>query len=60
MLWVGGSIVIHSLHTMHLSWLHDTITLIASTVSGESAPGAIIWFATAFLDAVFRLLLGWS
>jgi predicted DNA repair protein MutK len=58
MLWVGGSIVIHSLHTINLSWPHDTITLIASTVSGESTPGAIIWFVTAFLDAVFGLLLG--
>ena len=58
MLWVGGSIVIHSLHTMHLSWPHDSITLIASAVSGESTPSAIVWLVTALLDAVFGLLLG--
>jgi predicted DNA repair protein MutK len=58
MLWVGGSIVIHSLHTMHLSWPYDTITLIASAVSGESTPAAIVWLVTALLDAVFGLLLG--
>jgi uncharacterized protein len=58
MLWVGGSIVIHSLHTMHLSWPYDTVTMIASIVSGESTPRALVWLATAFLDAVFGLLLG--
>ena len=58
MLWVGGSIVIHSLHTMHLSWPYDTITSIVSAVSGESTPGAIVWLVIAFLDAVFGFLLG--
>ena len=58
MLWVGGNIVIHSLHIMHLSWSHDTIASIVSAVSGESTPGAIIWLVTAFLDAVFGFLLG--
>jgi predicted DNA repair protein MutK len=58
MLWVGGSIVIHSLHTMHLSWPYDTITSIVSAVSAESTPGAIVWLVTAFLDAVFGFLLG--
>jgi predicted DNA repair protein MutK len=57
-LWVGGSIVIHSLHTMHLSWPYDTITSIVSAVSAESIPGAIVWLVTAFLDAVFGFLLG--
>jgi predicted DNA repair protein MutK len=58
MLWVGGSIVIHGLHTMHLSWPYDSIALIVSAVSGESTPGAIVWLVTALFDAVFGFLLG--
>jgi uncharacterized protein len=58
MLWVGGNIVIHSLHIMHLSWPYETIASIVAAVSGESTPGAIIWLVTAFLDAVFGFLLG--
>jgi predicted DNA repair protein MutK len=58
MLWVGGSIVIHGLHTMHLSWPYDNIALIVSSVSGESTPGAIVWLVTALFDAVFGFLLG--
>ena len=58
MLWVGGSIVIHSLHTMHLSWPYDSIASIVSAVSGESSPGAIVWLVTALFDAVFGFLLG--
>jgi predicted DNA repair protein MutK len=58
MLWVGGSIVVHSLHTLHLSWPYELITSIASAVTGESASAAITWLVTAFLDAVFGFLLG--
>jgi predicted DNA repair protein MutK len=58
MLWVGGSIVIHSLHTMHLSWPYDTTTSIVSAVSGESTPRAIVWLVTAFLEAFFGFALG--
>jgi len=58
MLWVGGSIVVHSLHTLHLSWPHDVITGITSAVTGEGASAAISWLVTAFLDAVFGFLLG--
>jgi predicted DNA repair protein MutK len=58
MLWVGGSIVVHSLHTLHLSWPYELITSIASAVTGESASAAIIWLVTAFFDAVFGFLLG--
>lgn len=58
MLWVGGSIVVHSLHTLHVSWPHELITSIASAVTGEGAPAAISWLAVAFLDAVFGFLLG--
>ena len=58
MLWVGGSIVIHSLHTIHLSWPYDTITSIVSAVTGEGASAAVSWLVTALLDAVFGFLLG--
>ena len=58
MLWVGGSIVVHSLHTLHLSWPYELTASIASAVTGEGAPATISWLVTAFLDAVFGFLLG--
>ena len=58
MLWVGGSIVVHSLHMLHLSWPYELITSIASAVTGEGASAAVSWLVTAFLDAVFGFLLG--
>ena len=57
MLWVGGSIVVHSLHTLHLSWPYELTTSMASAVTGEGA-SAVSWLVTAFLDAVFGFLLG--
>jgi len=58
MLWVGGSIVVHSLHTLHLSWPYELTTSITSAVTGEGASAAVSWLVTAFLDAVFGFLLG--
>ena len=58
MLWVGGSIVIHGLHELHLSWPYDTIKAIAHAVSGDGASGAIAWLVTALFDAVVGLALG--
>ena len=58
MLWVGGSIVIHGLHELHLSWPYDTIKAIAHSVSGDGASGAIAWLVTALFDAVVGLALG--
>jgi hypothetical protein len=58
MLWVGGSIVSHGLHEMHLSWLYDTIKAIAQAVSGGSGSGAVAWLVTAACDAVVGLVLG--
>ena len=52
MLWVGGSIVVHSLHTLHLSWPYELTTSMASAVTGEGA-SAVSWLVTAFLDAVW-------
>ena len=58
MLWVGGSIVIHGLHELHLSWPYATIKSIAYSVSGGGASDAIVWLATALCDAVVGLTLG--
>jgi predicted DNA repair protein MutK len=58
MLWVGGSIVIHGLHELHVSWPYDTIRSIADAVSNDGASGAISWLVTAFLDAVVGFGLG--
>jgi len=58
MLWVGGSIVVHSLHTLHLHWPYELTTSITSAVTGEGASAAVSWLVTAFLDAVFGFLLG--
>ena len=58
MLRVGGSIVVHSLHTLHLSWPYERTTSIASAVTDEGGSAAVSWLVTAFLDAVFGVLLG--
>jgi len=58
MLWVGGSIVVHSLHVLHVSLPYELITGVASAVTGEGASAAVSWAVTAFLDAVFGFALG--
>jgi uncharacterized protein len=58
MLWVGGSIVTHCLHELHLSWPYDTIKAIAYSVSGGGVSDAIAWLVTALCDAVVGLALG--
>ena len=58
MLWVGGSIVTHGLHELHLSWPYDTIKSIAYSVSGGGTSVAIAWLVTALCDAVVGLALG--
>ena len=58
MLWVGGSIVIHRLHTMHLSWPYDTITSIRVRRDGRRRVHCGLLAVTALLDAVFGFLLG--
>ncbi len=56
MLWVGGSIVVHALHEMHVSWPYEQIKAIAYAVSGGS--GGLEWLATALADAVVGFVLG--
>jgi hypothetical protein len=61
MLWVGGSIVIHGLEEIgfgtigHL--IHDWAYAFGHMVP-ESWSGAVKWIATAFMDGVFGLALG--
>ncbi len=56
MLWVGGSIVVHSLHELHVSMPYETIKGIAASVAGDNA--TLKWIVTAFLDAVVGIVLG--
>ncbi len=58
MLWVGGSIVLHGLHDLHLSWPYDTIKAIAYALSGGGAWGFVDWLVTAVLDGVVGFALG--
>jgi hypothetical protein len=61
MLWVGGGIVIHELHVLHLwSWPEDTIHAIAHGI-GHAVPaieGALTWFVQASLAALAGLGIG--
>jgi predicted DNA repair protein MutK len=58
MLWVGGSIVTHGLHELHLSWPYDMIRAISDAASDAGAYAVIAWFVTALCDAVVGLALG--
>lgn len=58
MLWVGGSIVVHGLHELHLSWPYAAIKAVAYAASGGGAVGAIEWLVTAAFDAAVGLALG--
>lgn len=60
MLWVGGSIIIHSLEEIGFGWLGHLIHDAAHKV-GHAAPAAegfLIWTVTAGLDGIFGVLLG--
>lgn len=60
MIWVGGSIVLHGLHTLGwhapYDWIHHQAEAAAQALS--QAPGLTAWTVTAFLDGVFGLVLG--
>jgi len=61
MLWVGGSIIVHSLEVMGFAWLghhiHDWAYAVGHMVPG-AWQGIIDWTATAAMDGVFGLALG--
>ncbi|MEM7398847.1 MAG: DUF808 domain-containing protein [Pseudomonadota bacterium] len=58
MLWVGGSIVDHSLYTLGISLPHDTTAWIVSALIGNDAGGALTWIVTATVHAIFGFFLG--
>jgi predicted DNA repair protein MutK len=60
MLWVGGSIVLHSLDELGLSAPYQTIHHAAEAVAQATpvAPGFVEWAVTAGLDGILGLLLG--
>jgi len=60
MLWVGGSIVLHALDELGLSWPYDTIHHAAEGIAHlvAVAEGAVAWLATAVMDGIVGLALG--
>jgi predicted DNA repair protein MutK len=61
MLWVGGSIVIHSLEQLGFGWLGHHVRDWAAAL-GNMAPGswrgAVEWLSKATMDGIFGLALG--
>lgn len=56
MLWVGGHIIILSLHDLGFAWLHH---IVDHAVHAVEAGGALItWFVESFLSGVFGVLWG--
>ncbi|MCU0909191.1 MAG: DUF808 domain-containing protein [Rhodobacteraceae bacterium] len=62
MLWVGGSIVLHALDGLGLSWPYDAIHHIAEAVAhvATAGQGAVEWLVTAVLDGLVGLALGFG
>jgi predicted DNA repair protein MutK len=62
MLWVGGSIVLHSASDLGFSAPYDTIHHIAE-VAAHAIPvaqGFVEWAVTAAIDGLFGLALGFA
>jgi predicted DNA repair protein MutK len=60
MLWVGGNIIVHGLHTLGVHWPYETIHHFASLVSQQVGTGQAVveWLATATADGIIGLALG--
>jgi predicted DNA repair protein MutK len=56
MLWVGGSIIVHSAHQMGWHWPEETIHHVAHAIGGGSPAGD--WIAKAVIDGILGLALG--
>ncbi|MEN9062895.1 DUF808 domain-containing protein [Ponticoccus litoralis] len=56
MLWVGGSIIVHSLHEMGWHWPEEFIHHVA--VDYGQGSGALQWIITAAIDFVLGFLVG--
>jgi predicted DNA repair protein MutK len=63
MLWVGGSIIVHALEEMGFGWLghhiHDWAYAAAALVP-EAWVGFTKWFATAVMDGILGLAIGFA
>ncbi|MEM8662731.1 MAG: DUF808 domain-containing protein [Pseudomonadota bacterium] len=59
MLWVGGNIIVHGLHTLGWHPPYDIIHGMAEAASAAAGGnGFVAWLVTAALDGVIGLLLG--
>ena len=61
MLWVGGSIITHGLHTLGWHWPYEAIHHVAEAAAAglaEAWQGAVEWIVTAAIDGVLGLGLG--
>lgn len=60
MLWVGGNIIVHGLHTLGVHWPYETIHHFASLVSQQvsTAQAVVEWLVTATADGILGLALG--
>lgn len=56
MLWVGGSIITHSLYELGFPWLYTTINEVAAGYAQWG--GMVQWFIVAALDGIFGLAVG--
>lgn len=60
MIWVGGQIIIHSLHELGWHAPYDAIRARADAAAAmfPQAPGIASWFVTALFDGIFGLMAG--
>lgn len=60
MIWVGGQIIVHSLHELGqhqpYEWVHHQAEAAAAAL--PQAPGLASWAATAFFDGIIGLIIG--
>ncbi|MDM7256087.1 MAG: DUF808 domain-containing protein [Paracoccus sp. (in: a-proteobacteria)] len=60
MIWVGGQIIVHSLHELGLHEPYETIRRLAEGAAAAvpQAPAVAHWAVTALIDGVLGLMLG--
>ncbi len=60
MLWVGGNIIVHGLHTLGMHFPYETIHHFAVMVSQQVSTGQAVveWLVTATADGIIGLALG--
>ncbi len=60
MLWVGGNIIVHGLHTLGMHFPYETIHHLAVMVSQQVSTGQAVveWLVTATADGIIGLALG--